>query len=145
MATKGAGKIIEALTQLMEGYVELQQSVERDFGAPAHGASASGASASGAAGEDDAEGELSSEVDTAIVTEIRAAVESVMEDEDYSAEEMASVISMLTDALEEIDPDVFDSDEEGEDEESEDHEESEDDEDDVDLDEEDDDDEDDDK
>jgi hypothetical protein len=120
MATKGAAKIIEALTQLMEGYVELQQSVERDFG--------------GREGED--EGELSSEVDTAIVTEVRAAVESVMEDEDYSAEEMASVISMLTDAVEEIDPDVFDQEEEDEDEEDEDD--SEDDEDeDLDLDEDD--------
>ncbi len=116
MATKGAAKIIEALTQLMEGYVELQQSVERDFGSRE--------------GED--EGELSSEVDTAIVTEVRAAVESVMEDEDYSAEEMASVISMLTDALEEIDPDVFSQDE---DEEEEDEDE---DDDDTDLDEDDD-------
>jgi hypothetical protein len=121
MATKGAAKIIEALTQLMEGYVELQQSVERDFG--------------GREGED--EGELSSEVDTAIVTEVRAAVESVMEDEDYSAEEMASVISMLTDAVEEIDPDVFDQEEDG-DEEEEDEDDSEDDEDeDLDLDEDD--------
>jgi ribonuclease E len=121
MATKGAAKIIEALTQLMEGYVELQQSVERDFG--------------GREGED--EGELSSEVDTAIVTEVRAAVESVMEDEDYSAEEMASVISMLTDAVEEIDPDVFDQEEDGE-EEEEDEDDSEDDEDeDLDLDEDD--------
>lgn len=121
MATKGAAKIIEALTQLMEGYVELQQSVERDFG--------------GREGED--EGELSSEVDTAIVTEVRAAVESVMEDEDYSAEEMASVISMLTDAVEEIDPDVFDQEEDGE-EEEEDEDDSEDDEDeDLDLEEDD--------
>lgn len=121
MATKGAAKIIEALTQLMEGYVELQQSVERDFGSRE--------------GED--EGELSSEVDTAIVTEVRAAVESVMEDEDYSAEEMASVISMLTDALEEIDPDVFNQDEDDE-EEEEDEDEDEDDDDDTDLDEDDD-------
>ena len=119
MATKGAGKIIEALTQLMEGYVELQQSVERDFG--------------GREGAE--EGELSSEVDSAIVTEVRAAVESVMEDEDYSAEEMASVISMLTDALEEIDPDVFNQEEEDEEEEEDDEDE---DDDDTDLDEDDD-------
>lgn len=122
MATKGAGKIIEALTQLMEGYVELQQAVERDFG--------------GRDSDDDSE--LSSEVDTAIVTEIRAAVESVMEDEDYSAEEMASVISMLTDALEEIDPDVFDQDDEDEAEEEEEDEDEDEDDEDLDLDEEDD-------
>ena len=117
MATKGAEKIIEALTQLMEGYIELQESVERDFG--------------GREGDD--ETELSSEVDSALVTEVRAAIESVMEEEDYSAEEFASVISMVTDALEEIDPDVFDQEEEDE-EDDEDEDEDEDDDDDEDFD-----------
>lgn len=93
MSTKGAEKIIDALTQLMEGYCELQESVERDYG---------GRSA------EEAPDELSSEVDAALVTELRAAIESVMEEEDYSVEELASVVSMLTDSLEEIDPDVFD-------------------------------------
>ena len=94
MAIKGAEKIIEALTQLMDGYCELQEAIERDFGGR---------------GEKSEEGatELSSEVDAALVTEIRAAIETVMEEEDYSAEEIASVISILTDSLEEIDPDVF--------------------------------------
>ena len=94
MGMKGAEKIIDALTQLMDGYCELQEAIERDYGGR---------------GEEAEEGatELSSEVDAALVTEIRAAIETVMEEEDYSAEEIASVISILTDSLEEIDPDVF--------------------------------------
>jgi hypothetical protein len=97
MAIKGAEKIIEALTQLMDGYCELQEAIERDFGGR------------GDKPEDAAATELSSEVDAALVTEIRAAIETVMEEEDYSAEEIASVISILTDSLEEIDPDVFEA------------------------------------
>lgn len=120
MATKGAEKIIEALTQLMEGYVELQESVERDYGGRE---------------EPEAGAELSSEVDAALVTEIRAAVESVMEDEDYSAEEMASVISVLTDALEEIDPDAFGQEEDEDEDEEEDDDDIDDDDEDLDLDE----------
>lgn len=96
MTSKAAEKIIEALTQLMEGYCELQEAVENDYG-------------SSSTGEDDDEegGELNAEADAAIVTEMRAAIESVLEAEDYTPDELASIISTLTDALEEIDPDVF--------------------------------------
>jgi len=131
---KGAEKIIEALTQLMEGYCDLQDSIERDYG-----------SAGTEEGEESSE--LSTEVDAALVTEIRSALETVMEDEDYSAEEIAAVISVLTDSLEEIDPDVFENDsseskEKDEDEEDEEEDEDEEDEDlDEDFDEDDDDDE----
>src|SRR4051812_41913646 len=99
MGMKGAEKIIDALTQLMDGYCELQEAIERDYGGRGEEAVAA----------DPAATELSSEVDAALVTEIRAAIETVMEEEDYSAEEIASVISILTDSLEEIDPDVFES------------------------------------
>ena len=94
MGMKGASKVIDALKQLMDGYCELQEAIERDYGGRGEDA-------------EDASSELSTEVDAALVTEIRAAIETVMEEEDFSAEEIASVISILTDSLEEIDPDVF--------------------------------------
>jgi hypothetical protein len=96
MGMKGASKIIDALKQLMDGYCELQEAIERDYGGRGEDS-------------DEAGSELSTEVDAALVTEIRAAIETVMEEEDFSAEEMASVISILTDSLEEIDPDVFEA------------------------------------
>lgn len=94
MTSKAAEKIIEALTQLMEGYCELQEAVENDYGAAE-------------AGDDDEGGELNAEADAALVTEVRAAIEAVLEAEDYTPDELGSIISTLTDALEEIDPDVF--------------------------------------
>lgn len=106
MTSKAAEKIIEALTQLMEGYCELQEAVENDYGATE-------------ANEDDEGGELNAEADAALVTEMRAAIEAVLEAEDYTPDEFGSIISTLTDALEEIDPDVFEKsfgDEEDEDE-----------------------------
>jgi hypothetical protein len=97
MASKAAEKIIDALTQLVEGFAELQESIES--GAPT--------------GDDDdaeevaEEEETGDDVEDALVTELRAAIESVIESEDCSPEDLASIISALTDALEEIDPDVF--------------------------------------
>jgi len=109
MTSKAAEKIIEALTQLMEGYCELQEAVENDYG-------------SAATTEDDEEGgELNAEADAALVTEMRAAVESVLESEDYTRDELGSIISTLTDALEEIDPDVFEKELEGEDDDDDDY------------------------
>ncbi|MBX7145664.1 MAG: hypothetical protein K1X79_14530 [Oligoflexia bacterium] len=113
---KAAEKIIEALTQLLEGYSELQESIENDFG-----------------GEKDDE-ETAEELDAALVTEMRAAVESVIENEDYTAEEIASVISALTDCLQEIDPDVFETEETEEEEDDDDYDDDDEDEDDEDLD-----------
>jgi hypothetical protein len=102
MTSKAAEKIIEALTQLMEGYCELQEAVENDYGAAE-------------AGDDDEGGELNAEADAALVTEVRAAIEAVLEAEDYTPDELGSIISTLTDALEEIDPDVFEKQVEGDD------------------------------
>ena len=99
MTSKAAEKIIEALTQLMEGYCELQEAVENDYG-----------STEAAEDSDGEGGELNAEADAAIVTEMRAAIESVLEAEDYTPDELASVISTMTDALEEIDPEVFEKD-----------------------------------
>jgi hypothetical protein len=95
MTTKAAEKIIEALTQLMEGFAELQESVEEEFGAEAEEE------------EEEDENEVSEEMDAAIVTEMRATIEFVLESEEHSTEEFAALISTMTDALEEIDPKVF--------------------------------------
>ena len=130
MTSKPSEKIIDALTQLLEGFSELQEMVETDYGAQA------------TTNDDEGESELDKEIDAAIVIEIRAAIESVMESEDYSPEEIAAVISTLTDALEEIDPDVFEDETEESEEEDEDEDydddDDEDEDDDLDLDEDDD-------
>lgn len=99
------GKIIESLTMLMEAYTQLQKSIRNDFGA----------------GEPDNDlddtHDLQVEIDAAIVTELRTSIETVIDTEDFAPEEIASALSSLSEALEEIDPDVFASDEEEDDEE----------------------------
>jgi Sec-independent protein translocase protein TatA len=125
MSTKAAEKIIDALTQLVEGFAELQEKLEEEYDPERKD------------DDDDAsEGEESnSSLEDALVTEIRAAVESVIENEDCAPEDLASIVSALTDALEEIAPEVFTQESEEEDEEEEYEEEDED----IDLDDEDDD------
>jgi hypothetical protein len=117
MSTKAAEKIVEALTQLVEGFAELQEHLESEYGAES---------------EDDEgseEEEEAGDLEDALVTEVRAAVESVIENEDCAPEDLASIISALTGALEEVAPEVFA--EESEEEEDED---SSDDDEDIDLD-----------
>ncbi len=99
MTAKAAQKIIDGLAQLLEGFAELEQLVAEDF------------LGSGSAISDD-EDETKAEIETAIVQEIKAAVESVLESENYETEELATLISAFTEALEEIDPEVFVSPEE---------------------------------
>jgi hypothetical protein len=136
MTSKATEKIIDALTQLVEGFAELQEGLEDDF--------KPGSDSDDEEGDSDEEGE--GDIEDALVTEIRAAVEAVIENEDCAPEDLASIVSALTGALEEIDPEVFaddesseDEDEEEEYEDDEDDEEYDEDEDDIDLDEEDDD------
>ena len=111
MANKAADKVIEALNQLIEGYYELQQLVADDLGV------------GGEVSEDDQQ-EVDAEVQAALTTEIRAALETVLENEEIAVEDIAMVVSNLTEAIEEIDPDVFAQEEE----------ESDDDDDDLDID-----------
>jgi hypothetical protein len=130
MTTKAAEKIIDALTQLVEGFAELQEKLEEDFD-PDRDESEEKEETENPAGS----------LEDALVTEIRAAVESVIENEDCAPEDLASIISALTDALEEIAPEVFTEEEKEEEEEEEDYEEDDDDDDDdIDLDDDDDDD-----
>lgn len=91
---RAAEKIIEGLTQLMEGFVELQAKIEGDFDSDSE------------SGEEE-DSDLRVEIDAALVTEMRATLEALMDAEDYSADEIATFISVAQDALEEIDPDVF--------------------------------------
>ena len=128
MSTKATEKIIDALTQLVEGFAELQERLEEDYDPEVADDSDEAESAKD-------EDEESSSIEEALVTEIRAAVEAVIENEDCAPEDLASIVSALSNALEEIDPEVFSHGtvaEEDEDEEDEDI-----DEDDIDLDDED--------
>jgi hypothetical protein len=129
MTAKATEKIIDALTQLVEGFAELQQGLEENFDPDQ--------------AEDEKETddeEPSSDIEEALVTEVRSAVEAVIENEDCAPEDLASIVSALTDALEEIDPELFASQEEEEEEEAEEDEDEdlEDDDEDLDLDDDDD-------
>lgn len=97
MTTKATEKIVEALSQLLEGYNELQEFLSQEYG--------SGSDSYEDDDDDDEEEsdeEASPEVEAALVTEIKAALESVIESDDYDPEEVANVLTALTEALEEI-------------------------------------------
>lgn len=126
MTTRVTEKIIDALSQLLEGYAELQDAIESEY---------SEDDVEDESAEDREEGAITP--DSALVAEIRSAIEAAMEAEDYTPEEVANLIASLTEALEEIDPNVFDAEEEDKSEDEE--EEYEEDDDDIDLDEDDDD------
>ena len=95
MPMKASEKIIESLAQLMEGFTELQEAVEAEYDIDE------------SEELEDESGDARSEADVAIVTEMRAALEAVIDTEDFAPEQIASMLSAMTDGLEEIDPDVF--------------------------------------
>lgn len=99
MATKAAEKVIDALARLMQGYVELQEKVQEDLGRPG--------AADGEDADDESDLGQDEEADAAVASEVKGAVEAFLDSEDFSSEEFAALISHLTGALEEIDPDVF--------------------------------------
>lgn len=105
MSTKTSEKILDALTLLLEGYSELQRSAQKELG----GGKDLDEDEDDDDDEDEEEEEVSPEVEAAVVAEIKTTLETVLESEDYSPEAFALVISSLTNALEEIDPDVFES------------------------------------
>ena len=73
-------KIVEALSQLIEAYAELQEQLETEYG-------------SASTDDDDAAdtdiNEVSAEVDAAMIAELKAAMETVIDTEDFSPEEFA--------------------------------------------------------
>lgn len=92
---RASDKIIDALSQLLEGFKEIQQNVQGEVGEDDT--------------EQDAEVESSPEVEAALVTEMRGAIEAAIENTDASPEEFGELIASMTEALEEIDPDIFES------------------------------------
>ena len=96
MTTRASEQIIEALSQLFDGFVALEKAMEQDFGYDSE--------------EDELQerdSDAQAELEAAIITEVRATLDSVIDAEDYSPDFIASCLSALTEALEEIDPDVF--------------------------------------
>ena len=104
MSRKATEKVMEALTQLLEGYTELQEAFEDE-------------DLESAAEDDDDDDDLGAadKVESGVVSELKIAIEAVMDGEDYSPETIAEVITSLTSALEEIDPDLFEDDDEDDD------------------------------
>lgn len=127
MTNRATEKITEALSQLFEGFAELQDLLETELGT-------SEVEDEKDEKEED-EGDEKPDPESALIREMKTAIEVAIETEDYTPEEIATVIATMTEALEEIDPDVF----EGEDEEGYADEEEEDDDLDVDYDDDDDD------
>ena len=104
MTQKATEKIMEALSQLLEGFAELQDVVETEMGVDPDDVDEDES-------DDDAESE-SLDPDTAMTREVKSAIEGAMESDDYTPEEVANLIAALTEALEEIDPNIFQEEEE---------------------------------
>ena len=58
-------------------------------------------------GEDDDDEDESHDVDTVLANSMKSAFEAVIDSDDYTPNDIADLISTMTDALEEIAPDVF--------------------------------------
>ena len=97
MASKATEKIVDGITQLLEGYYDLQQTVAEDLGVD------------DSERDEEEAAELDAEVQAALSNEMRIALESVLEEDEHSIEEVAALVSNLTEAIEEIDPNVFES------------------------------------
>ncbi|MCO6431744.1 MAG: hypothetical protein J5J00_12875 [Deltaproteobacteria bacterium] len=108
MTTKATEKIVDALSQLLEGYNELQEFLRQEYGTVGD----TYENDDDDDDDDESDEESSPEVEAALVTEIKAALESVIESDDFDPEEVANVLTALTEALEEIDPTVFNHEEE---------------------------------
>ena len=105
MAEKINEKLTEALTLLFEGFFELKEQAENDY------------SAKNVEEEDDFDDEeMLDDIDSAVAVEFKKAFEAVLDAEDYTPNDIADLMSVMTEALQEIAPDVFedgDDDEDG--------------------------------
>jgi hypothetical protein len=106
MAMKATEQFIDALSQLLQAFTQLQEEVEEEYGSEED--------------NDDVESEANPDVESGLITEIRSAIESVIETDDYGTDDFAALISTFTESLEEIDPDIFESDDDDEEEEEDD-------------------------
>jgi hypothetical protein len=100
MSSKASEKIIEAVTLLVEGFAELQEGLAEEYGVTEEGEE-----------EVEAEEGEANGFNDALVTELRAVVESVIDNEDCGPEDLATILSALGGALEEVAPEVFAQDE----------------------------------
>jgi len=96
MGIKTGEKIVDGLALLLEGYSELEAQVRNDYIDVAESGTLRAS-------------KLEQEVQGALVTELKAGVESLIESEDYRTTFVAGLITALSEALEEIDPDAFES------------------------------------
>jgi len=103
MASKVTRKITEALSDLLQAYSELLEGLQAEFGISEDS-------------ETEPSEEAADELESSLVNEVRAALELVMDQDDYAADDIAALITSLTEALEEIDPTIFEAadEEEGE-------------------------------
>lgn len=108
MSKKAVEKIADSLAQFLEGYTELKAKLDDEYGVENDETEI-----------DDEETETTEEFDAALITELKAAIETALESEDYSPDILANAIVSMTEALEEIDPDIFESSDDDEDEEEE--------------------------
>lgn len=92
-------KIIESLSNLIQAFYELEEDLKSQHGVDTDD------------DELDEESEESQEVYSDLAIEVRASIETVMDDDDYSPEEIAKFFAMFSEALQEIAPDVFDDNE----------------------------------
>ncbi len=101
MANDPTSKITDALANLMISFKELQTSLEEELGID----------------EFESDLEENPELEAAMIKEVKNALETTMDTEDYETEEVASLISTLTDSLEEIAPELFSDDDDDDEEE----------------------------
>jgi len=106
MASKVTRKITEALSDLLQAYSELLEGLQAEFGISEDS-------------ETEPSEEAADELESSLINEVRAALELVMDQDDYAADDIAALITSLTEALEEIDPTIFEAAEEEEGEEAE--------------------------
>lgn len=95
---KSVNKITEALSLLMEGFTELEGTVRDEPLDDEESEEEIGKEEEGLTEEQEAE----------IVNQVRSAMDDMMDSDDYSTEEVASMLTHLMEALQDIDPDVFD-------------------------------------
>ncbi len=108
---KSSNKLAEGLSSFLAAFKEVESRLKDEYG-------------------DESEDEITS----GLITELASAAETIVDSEDYSSAFIASAASSLTDALKELDPDIFEYKEEDE---EDDEDEDEDDDEDLELDEDD--------
>ena len=112
MTIKSIEKVTETLAKLLQAYEELRNSAESQVQVAAKHADSDAET-----DLDDEAIEAEIEIEETVSSDIKAAVDGLLDNGDHSVEDLAILISHLTEALEQIDPDVFGMEDEADDEE----------------------------